>query len=89
MNRQHLNERSLTNVQFGQGTFSQYISINPNITPVAKKPSCFSHEAAESIPLAALTAYSCLDWLPPPGTFQRRVVVRGASGGTGSCIVQC
>jgi hypothetical protein len=39
--------------------------------------------------LVALTAYSCLDWLPPPGASERRVVVRGASGGTGSWIVQC
>lgn len=73
---------------FGQGTFSEYIHFNPSTIPVAKKPDCFSHEAAASIPLVALTAYACLDWLPPPGTSQRKVVVRGASGGTGSWIVQ-
>ena len=75
--------------QFGQGTFSQYINFNPTSTPVAKKPNCFSHEAAASIPLVVLTAYTCLDWLPTSsGTSQRRVVVRGASGGTGSWVVQ-
>jgi NADPH:quinone reductase-like Zn-dependent oxidoreductase len=75
--------------QFGQGTFSQYINFSPSSTPVVKKPNCFSHEAAASIPLVALTAYACLDWLPPPsGTSQRRAVIQGASGGTGSWLVQ-
>jgi NADPH:quinone reductase-like Zn-dependent oxidoreductase len=56
---------------------------------VAKNPGCFSHEQAASIPLVALTAYACLDWLPPPGISQRKVVIRGASGGTGLFLVQC
>jgi NADPH:quinone reductase-like Zn-dependent oxidoreductase len=76
-------------LQLGQTTLSQYIHIDPAKTPVAKKPNCFSHEAAAAIPLVALTAYACLDWLPPAGTAQRKVVVRGASGGTGSWLVQC
>lgn len=57
---------------------------------MVKKPDSFSHEAAASISLVALTACSCLDWLPEIGsTLQRKVVVRGASGGTGSWVVQC
>jgi len=76
---------------FGQGTFSQYINVNPASDPVVKKPTSLSHESAASIPLVALTAFACLDWLPPPtqGGSQRRVVIRGASGGTGSWLVQC
>jgi len=73
---------------FGQGSFSQYISIDPASDPVVKKPSSLTHEAAAAIPLVALTAFACLDWLPMPTGSQRRVVVRGASGGTGSWIVQ-
>jgi len=42
------------------------------------------------MPLVALTAFACLDWLPSQnGSQQRRVVVRGGSGGTGSIIIQC
>ena len=74
--------------KFGQATFSQYININPTSDPIAKKPECFSHEQAASIPLVALTAFACLDWLPLAGTIQRRVIVRGASGGCGSWVVQ-
>ncbi len=47
-----------------------------------------THEQAASIPLVALTAYACLDWLPPPSITPRRVIIRGASGGTGSWLVQ-
>lgn len=76
-------------MKFGQGTFSQYIAVNPASDPVVKKPDCLTHEAAASIPLVALTAFSALDWLPRSGgVSQRKVVVRGASGGTGSWIVQ-
>jgi NADPH:quinone reductase-like Zn-dependent oxidoreductase len=78
----------LTGGQFGQGTFSQYINVNPSSDPIAKKPGCFSHEQAASIPLVALTAFACLDWLPPPATSQRKVIIRGASGGTGSWLIQ-
>jgi hypothetical protein len=74
--------------QFGQGTFSQYVHFNPSTAPVTKKPNCFSHETAASIPLCALTAYACLDWLPPVRVAPRRIVIRGASGGTGSWLVQ-
>ncbi|TEY79489.1 hypothetical protein BOTCAL_0044g00220 [Botryotinia calthae] len=49
---------------FGQGTFSQYIAVNPASDPVVKKPNCLSHEAAASIPLVALTMFAALDWLP-------------------------
>ena len=57
---------------------------------MAKKPSCLTHEAAAALPLVTLTAFACLDWLPPQvGSQRRSVVVRGASGGTGSFIIQC
>ncbi|KAL3425416.1 zinc-dependent acohol dehydrogenase (reticulon-4-interacting protein 1) [Phlyctema vagabunda] len=72
----------------GNGTFSEYISLNPSSEPVAKKPASLSHEDAASLPLVALTAFACLEWLPVPTTSQRRVIVRGASGGTGSWVVQ-
>jgi NADPH:quinone reductase-like Zn-dependent oxidoreductase len=74
--------------KFGEGTFSQYIKVNPQSDSVAKKPTSFTHEEAASVPLVALTAFACLDWLPPMQGTQRRVIVRGASGGTGSWIVQ-
>ncbi|PQE29921.1 hypothetical protein CJF32_00000591 [Rutstroemia sp. NJR-2017a WRK4] len=74
---------------FGQGTFSQYIAVDPASDPVVKKPDSLSHEAAASIPLVALTAFACLDWLLENGsTSQRKVIVRGASGGSGSWVVQ-
>ncbi|PQE20261.1 hypothetical protein CJF30_00001569 [Rutstroemia sp. NJR-2017a BBW] len=74
---------------FGQGTFGQYIAVDPASDPVVKKPDSLSHEAAASIPLVALTAFACLDWLPENGsTSQRKVIVRGASGGSGSWVVQ-
>ncbi|KAG0651342.1 Reticulon-4-interacting [Hyphodiscus hymeniophilus] len=79
---------SLTYPKFGQGTFSQYINVNPASDPVAKKPGCLTHQQAASIPLVALTAFACLAWLPPPATAQRRVIIIGASGGTGSWLVQ-
>jgi NADPH:quinone reductase-like Zn-dependent oxidoreductase len=74
--------------KFGEGTFSQYIKVNPLSDPIAKKPTSFTHEEAASVPLVALTAFSCLDWLPVVQGTQRRVIVRGASGGTGSWIIQ-
>ncbi|CAG8958386.1 hypothetical protein HYFRA_00011063 [Hymenoscyphus fraxineus] len=76
---------------FGQGTFSQYINVNPASDPVAKKPTSLTHEQASSIPLVAMTAFSCLEWLPqllPSSTSSRKVAIRGASGGTGMWLVQ-
>ncbi|KAG4034729.1 hypothetical protein MFRU_002g00820 [Monilinia fructicola] len=74
---------------FGQGTFSQYIAVDPASDPVVKKPNCLSHEAAASIPLVTLTMFAALDWLPESkGDAQRKVIVRGASGGCGSWAVQ-
>ncbi|KAK6583412.1 hypothetical protein PZA11_004488 [Diplocarpon coronariae] len=73
---------------FGQGTFSEYIRVNPASDPVAKKPTSLTHEQAASIPLVGLTAYACLEWLPVPSDTQRKVVIRGASGGTGSWLIQ-
>ena len=62
--------------------------MNPTSDPVAKKRGCMSHEQAASVPLVALTAYACLDWLPRFTGSQRKVIIRGASGGTGSWLVQ-
>ncbi|KAF8865221.1 quinone oxidoreductase [Acephala macrosclerotiorum] len=73
---------------FGGGTFSEYISVNPASNPMAKKPNCLTHDQAASIPLVTLTAYACLEWLPPPTGSRRKVIVRGASGGTGMWLVQ-
>ncbi|CZT13206.1 related to YIM1 Mitochondrial inner membrane protease [Rhynchosporium agropyri] len=73
---------------FGQSTFSEYINVNPASDPVAKKPGSLTHEQAAAIPLVALTAYACLEWLPAASGSQRKVVIRGASGGTGSWLVQ-
>ncbi|EKD18115.1 uncharacterized protein L3040_007705 [Drepanopeziza brunnea f. sp. 'multigermtubi'] len=73
---------------FGQGSFSEYINVDPASDPIARKPAALTHEEAASIPLVALTAYACLEWLPTPSPTQRRIVVRGASGGTGSWLVQ-
>jgi len=57
---------------------------------MARKPSCWSFEEAASVPLVVLTAFACLDWLPrKSGDGERRVVVAGASGGTGMWCVQC
>lgn len=47
-----------------------------------------THEEAASIPLVALTGYACLEWLSPASNTQRRVAIRGASGGTGTWLVQ-
>ncbi|KAI9648816.1 hypothetical protein NHQ30_003457 [Ciborinia camelliae] len=74
---------------FGQGTFSQYIAVDPSSDPVVKKPNCLSHEAAASIPLVTLTMFAALEWLPASKRDgERKVIVRGASGGCGSWAVQ-
>ncbi|KAH8679963.1 hypothetical protein BGZ60DRAFT_503609 [Tricladium varicosporioides] len=72
----------------GPGTFSEYINVLPSSGPIARKPDVLTHEQAASIPLVVLTAYACLGWLPPQTDRQRRVIVRGASGGTGMWVVQ-
>jgi NADPH:quinone reductase-like Zn-dependent oxidoreductase len=74
-----------------EGTFTQYLIINPSSEPISKKPSTLSHHEAAAIPLVVLTAFACLDWLPsesrsPNST--RRVIVSGASGGVGMWCVQ-
>jgi NADPH:quinone reductase-like Zn-dependent oxidoreductase len=71
-----------------EGTFSQYVNITP-ADPIAKKPSKWSFEEAAAVPLVVLTAFACLDWLPPETDGKRRVVVNGASGGVGIWCVQC
>ncbi|KAF1946400.1 NAD(P)-binding protein [Clathrospora elynae] len=81
----------LCNRPMAEGTFTQYLAINPGSEPVAKKPSTLSHHEAAAIPLVVLTAFACLDWLPsenqsPNST--RRVIVSGASGGVGMWCVQ-
>jgi NADPH:quinone reductase-like Zn-dependent oxidoreductase len=74
-----------------EGTFTQYLLINPSSEPIAKKPFTLSHQEAAAIPLVVLTAFASLDWLPsetqsPNST--RRVIVSGASGGVGMWCVQ-
>jgi NADPH:quinone reductase-like Zn-dependent oxidoreductase len=77
--------------QMAEGTFTQYLIINPSSEPIAKKPSKLSHHEAAATPLVVLTAFACLDRLPsesqsPNST--RRVIVSGASGGVGMWCVQ-
>ncbi|ORY12019.1 hypothetical protein BCR34DRAFT_311128 [Clohesyomyces aquaticus] len=74
----------------GEGTFSQYIKVTPSMDPICIKPSCWTHEEAAAVPLVALTAFACLDWLPAENASKspRRVVVAGASGGVGIWCVQ-
>ncbi|KAH8596574.1 quinone oxidoreductase [Bisporella sp. PMI_857] len=78
----------LFEVVYFSRTFSEFIHLDPSKTPVVKKPAILTHEAAASIPLVGLTAYSCLGWLPLSTSNQLKVVIRGASGGTGSWITQ-
>ncbi|KAF2011785.1 NAD(P)-binding protein [Aaosphaeria arxii CBS 175.79] len=73
----------------GEGTFSQYLKVGEN-DPIARKPKSWTFEQAAAVPLVALTAFACLDWLPPEDASvgQRRVIVSGASGGVGMWCVQ-
>ena len=75
-----------------EGTFTKYLCLSPQTNPIAKKPRSLSHAEAAAIPLVALTAFACLDWLPDPSSSpnedRRYVVVSGASGGVGSWCVQ-
>ncbi|KAL1601698.1 hypothetical protein SLS60_006613 [Paraconiothyrium brasiliense] len=72
-----------------QGTFTKHLTISDK-APIARKPKCWTFEEAASVPLVTLTAFACLDRLPPlkPTVAQRRVIVAGASGGTGMWCVQ-
>ncbi|KAF2007942.1 GroES-like protein [Amniculicola lignicola CBS 123094] len=74
----------------GEGTFSQYVKVTVGIDPIARKPKSWTFEEAAAVPLVALTAFTCLDWLPAANSDggQRRVIVAGASGGTGIWCVQ-
>ncbi|USP73362.1 hypothetical protein yc1106_00636 [Curvularia clavata] len=75
-----------------EGTFTQYLCICPHTDPIAKKPRSLSHPEAAAIPLVALTAFACLDWLPEPSKSPNQdrphVIVSGASGGVGIWCVQ-
>jgi NADPH:quinone reductase-like Zn-dependent oxidoreductase len=81
----------LCNRPVGEGTFTQYLRILPG-EPIAKMPRAWVFEEAAAVPLVVLTAFACLDWLPPPpkspNMEERRVVVCGASGGVGMWAVQ-
>ncbi|KAF2443937.1 GroES-like protein [Karstenula rhodostoma CBS 690.94] len=72
-----------------QGTFTKYLIVSDK-APIARKPKGWTFEEAASVPLVTLTAFACLDRLPPlkPTVAHRRVVVAGASGGTGMWCVQ-
>lgn len=82
----------LCNRPMGEGTFTQYLKIAPASEPLARMPKVWSFEEAASVPLVVLTAFACLDWLPPesksPNGKSRRVIVSGASGGVGMWAVQ-
>jgi len=80
----------LCNRATAEGTFTQYLSIGLG-EPIAKKPKSLGHQEAAAVPLVVLTAFACLDWLPPESQSpneKRRVVVSGASGGVGIWCVQ-
>jgi NADPH:quinone reductase-like Zn-dependent oxidoreductase len=79
----------LFNRPTGEGTFGEYIKVLAS-DPIARKPASWSYQTAAAVPLVALTAFSCLDWLPAETSgVKRRVVVAGASGGVGTWSVQC
>ncbi|KNG52708.1 alcohol dehydrogenase [Stemphylium lycopersici] len=89
----------LCNRPMAEGTFTHFLAITPSTDPVAKKPSSLPHTTAAAIPLVALTAYACLDWLPPAhlspncnsdtATDNRRhIIIAGASGGVGTYCLQ-
>lgn len=77
----------------GNGTFSEYVTVAAT-DPIARKPREWSFEQAAAVPLVVLTAFAVLEWLPKEdrrngnGNGKRRVVVAGASGGTGMWCVQ-
>jgi NADPH:quinone reductase-like Zn-dependent oxidoreductase len=81
----------------GNGTFTQYLTVTAS-DPIARMPGRWSYEQgwsyeqAAAVPLVALTALACLDWLPlhadGGGEGRRRVIVSGASGGVGTWCVQ-
>jgi NADPH:quinone reductase-like Zn-dependent oxidoreductase len=80
----------LCNRTTAEGTFTQYLCVAPG-EPIAKKPKTLSYQEAAAIPLVVLTAFACLDWLPPESQSpneKRRIVVSGASGGVGIWCVQ-
>ena len=82
----------LCNRPMGEGTFTQYLRIIPGSESIAKMSMVWSFEEAAAVPLVALTAFACLDWLPArakgPNGKQKRVIVSGASGGVGTWCVQ-
>ncbi|KAL1928101.1 hypothetical protein VTP01DRAFT_3017 [Rhizomucor pusillus] len=70
-----------------QGSYAEYIVVNPGKDGVAKKPEHMSFEEAAAVGIAATTAYQGIvdhGNLPSNG----RVVVIGASGGVGTYAVQ-
>lgn len=82
----------LCNRPMGEGTFTQYLRVEPGKEPVAKMPKAWGFEEASSVSLVVLTAFVCLNWLPAepksPNGREKRVVVSGASGGVGMWVVQ-
>jgi len=76
-------------MQVGDGTFTQYVTVSPS-DPISKIPTGWSYNQAAAVPLVALTAFACLDWLPSATAkdCKRRVIVSGASGGVGTWCAQ-
>jgi NADPH:quinone reductase-like Zn-dependent oxidoreductase len=76
-------------MQMSDGTFTQYLTVSLS-DPIARIPVQWSYTQAAAVPLVALTAFACLDWLPLRNEKddKRRVIVSGASGGVGIWCVQ-
>ena len=76
-------------MQTGDGTFTQYVTVSQS-APISRIPNGWSYTKAAAVPLVALTAFACLDWLPSETAkdVKRRVIVSGASGGVGTWCVQ-
>lgn len=71
------------------GSHAEYVLTN--ICSVSSKPNHLSHVEAASFPYAALTAWSALNifgGLSEKNTYNKRILVTGASGGVGTFAVQ-
>ncbi|GAA0433806.1 NADP-dependent oxidoreductase [Lentibacillus halophilus] len=67
------------------GTYAEYVAVNEDM--VAKKPHNLTYEEAASIPLAGLTAWTCLVDVAKI-TEGERVLIQGGAGGVGSFAIQ-
>lgn len=75
---------------FVEGCLATHIVVNGASSPIVKKPAGLDYVQAASLPLVWLTSYTALveygRLKPQADQGQgKRVVVIGASGGTGAC----